>query len=237
MKNIQAARETLDATLADAGRAGGLAGLSSSIERLEKLFRAAEGDTENPLQFGDETLNWCAAEVAPHFESALWSLSAGYYPTSLMAAARGLHIGTAALVYFVNDVELARSTDARVSPTFEKWEGGAGLPTISGLADWLDSRASGRPDLRGDVREPGDQLRYLVGEYENPGRHHHLQRGFPAPGFHQQGHAMATSALQEAMETVAALWILELPHLRGDALFDGLLTLPWSAAVRRSVSR
>ena len=93
------------------------------------------------------------------------------------------------------------------------------LPTYPDVFAWLEARALSHTPLPQGVRTPAAQVQRLVIELR-------------AGALVRPSHASVCTALSEVIDTLAALWLLERPRLRGRPLGDGFFEHDWARAVR-----
>jgi hypothetical protein len=227
-------RQALTETLADEARAAEVAMFATMIAALDEMLINADShpDRDSDFHLDDEPLHWCATEVASNLRAALWAAGAGFYSTTLLAAERALHLSVASLAYTIQDSGLQVEGEAPLLPKFSEWESGASLPTEMMLVRWLQARQAARPALPAGVESPEDHYRWLVRQLRAERNHHHFQRGWRAPGFEAEGYRLAADALRDVLDTIAGIWLVELPHLRTRALPAGFFTGGWGRAVR-----
>jgi hypothetical protein len=220
--------ETLSGTI----RAAEVATVEGMIAALDDLFVRADVTPDPDAYIDDEPLHWCAVEVASNLRAALFAAGGGFYSTALLATERAVQLAVAALAYRIQDSKLQVEGETTVKPAFTEWEGGASLPSTLDLGAWLDQRHDARPPLPPGVESP--KLRYfsLVDELNAQRHHHHFQQGWLAPGFDERGYRLALDAMRDALDTIAGLWMLELPHLRARALPQGFGKTAWFQRVQ-----
>jgi len=214
-------------TLSDAARATEVNTIEGMIAALDDFFLRVQDTRPSELHIDDEPLNWCAVEVASNLRAALFAAGGGFYSTALLATERAVQLGVAALAFAIQDSKLQVEGEATLEPTFADWETGAALPDTLELGSWLEIRQAARSPLPEGLQSP--QLRYfaLVDELKAQRHHHHLQQGWGAPGFDEHGYRLAIAAMRDALDTLAGLWMLELPHLRTRKLPTGSGTTVW----------